>query len=63
MAIRHEWERGAETEAEAEDVGPWTGHAGIDRRVLEMRMRSGAAASRLSTASSQAQRTSTASRH
>ena len=34
MAVQHEWER--EAEAEAGDVGPWTGHAGIDRRVLEM---------------------------
>lgn len=34
MDIQHEWER--EAQAEAEGGGPWTGHAGIDRRVLEM---------------------------
>ena len=34
MAVQHEWER--EAQAEAGDVDPWTGHAGIDRRVLEM---------------------------
>ena len=35
MAVEHEPE--SETQVEAEGVGPWTGHAGIDRRVLEMR--------------------------
>ena len=34
MAVEHEPE--SETQVEAEGVGPWTGHAGIDRRVLEM---------------------------
>ena len=34
MAGEHEPE--SETPAEAEDGRPWTGHAGIDRRVLEM---------------------------
>ena len=34
MAVEHEPDR--ENQAEAEGVGPWTGHAGIDRRVLEM---------------------------
>ena len=34
MAVEHEPE--SETQAEAQGVGPWTGHAGIDRRVLEM---------------------------
>ena len=34
MAREHARER--ETHAETEGVGPWTGHAGIDRRVLEM---------------------------
>ena len=34
MAVEHEPE--SETQAEAEGGGPWTGHAGIDRRVLEM---------------------------
>ena len=32
MMVEHE----PESEAQAEGAGPWTGHAGIDRRVLEM---------------------------
>ena len=34
MVVEHEPDR--ESQARAEGVGPWTGHAGIDRRVLEM---------------------------
>ena len=34
MAVQHEWEK--EAQAEAERAGPWTEHAGTDRRVLEM---------------------------
>ena len=34
MAVEHEPE--SETQAEDEGSGPWMGHAGIDRRALEM---------------------------
>ena len=34
MAVRDEWERKAQ--AEAEEAAPWTGHTRADRRSLEM---------------------------